>query len=337
MGLVGCLVLSGCESVVDVQAPAHEPRLVPQGFFSTDSLWSVWVSQSVAYTSAETPGFVEDAEVTLWKDGAFIARFQPADSGRYDASGPLPDRGVAYAIRVEAPDRMAVEGIDSLPPFPLLAGLETRFSDPGNAAPADRKRLEATIVLDDPPGPNRYGVLVLQARLREDRRTGTYTLFPPALFPFESDDVALSPNEWAFLTLGPTSYLEAFFTDEAFQGGRHPFSLSILYDAPPAQAEVVVHRAFAVVVLSVSEAFYSYWTTARKQALANENPFAEPLRVGSNMSGGMGVFAGFQFNLFPIAVDTLGHHDVCGPATPYRTLCESLLRTPAVDITRGLF
>ncbi|MDX1429146.1 MAG: DUF4249 family protein, partial [Rhodothermales bacterium] len=62
--------------------------------------------------------------------------------------------------------------------------------------------------------------------------------------------------------------------------------------------------AFAVAVLSLSEDFFRYWKTAGDQAFSNENPFAEPLRVHSNLSGGLGVFAAFQYDLVPLAAGT---------------------------------
>jgi Domain of unknown function (DUF4249) len=327
----------GCETVIDVPGPSHDPRLVPQGFFTRDSLWTVWVTHSVPYASSLKPDYVSDATLSLWEDDRFVLHFQPADSGRYEAAGPLPDRGAAYSLRVEASDYVTVEGLDSLPPFPVVSHLETRFVDPGADAPADRRRLDVSLTLEDPGERNRYGLLLLQARLREDRRTRVFTPLPAGIFPFESEDAPLLSDELAFLSTGPSTFLAAFFTDETFAGGSFTFSLSFVYDAPSTADEVATHRGFAVVVMSVSDAFYRYWTTARQQALSNENPFSEPLRVGSNVSGGLGVFAGFQFDILPVAVDTLGYHHACGPAAPYPTLCDALLHARLPIIARGLF
>ena len=58
-------------------------------------------------------------------------------------------------------------------------------------------------------------------------------------------------------------------------------------------------------LLSTTEAFYRHWTTASRQAFTNENPFAEPLRVHSNLTGGFGVFAGFRYRILPLGIGDL--------------------------------
>lgn len=50
----------------------------------------------------------------------------------------------------------------------------------------------------------------------------------------------------------------------------------------------------------MSDDFYRYWKTASRQAITNANPFSEPLRVYSNLTSGYGVFAGFQYCIFPL-------------------------------------
>ena len=148
--------------------------------------------------------------------------------------------------------------------------------------------------------------MVVQARWIEDRTMGQVTPLPPSLFIFESDDLALGESAFDFLNTEKTFYLEAFFTDGLFNGSTYTLNFDIQYDTPDPLAEVVVRRVLAVVLLSVSEDFFRYWKTAGRQALTNENPFAEPLRVQSNMTGGFGVFAGFQYRIFPLGASSVG-------------------------------
>lgn len=293
-------LLAACEAAVEVTPPAHEPRLVAQGFFTPDSLWAVRVTHTVPFASAAVPGFVDDALVEVWDGDRLLARPALSDSGTYLATGGIAETGRPYTLRVSAPGYPPTEGSDTLPGRVPVSGFQEALVPPADTT--SRRRLaHVGVTLDDPPETaDYYGLFVLQARLQEDRRTGQVTPLPPSLFTFESDDLALGEGTLGFLDTDKALYRDAFFTDGLFDGSTYTIGFDVQYDAPRPDAEVVIHRAFAVVLLSVSEDFFRYWKTAGEQALTNENPFAEPLRVHSNLTGGFGVFAGFRYRVFPL-------------------------------------
>ncbi len=305
--LTTVMLFCACETIVDVTPPPHEDRLVAQGFFTPDSLWVVRVTNTVGYSSPEAPGFVDDATVEVWEEGHPRAQLAWADSGTYAVTGSGPVMDTRYTLRVSAPGYPPVEGSDVLPlPVPVTAFNETVVHI-GDSTVSRRQLTQIEITLDDPPDvDNYYGLMVVQARWIEDRTMGQVTPLPPSLFIFESDDLALGESAFDFLNTEKTFYLEAFFTDGLFNGSTYTLDFDIQYDTPNPIADVVVRRVLAVVLLSVSEDFFRYWKTAGRQALTNENPFAEPLRVHSNMTGGFGVFAGFQYRIFPLGASSVG-------------------------------
>lgn len=290
----------GCETVVDVPPPDHEPRLVAQSFFSADGGWTVQVTRTVPYASAASPAYVDDATVEVWDGDRRIATPQRADSGTYVARGGRATQGLTYTLRVEAPGYPPIEGRSTLPPPPAVTAFRDTLVPPADAL-SRRRITQVALTLADPPDVrNRYGLLVVQARWSEDQMTGQRTPLPPSLFTFESNDPALGESDFDFLNTGTTRYREAFFTDGLFDGSTYTLDFDLQYDLPRDEAEVVIRRAFAVVLLSVTDDFYQYRKTASEQSVANENPFAEPLRVHSNMTGGLGVFAGFQYHIFAL-------------------------------------
>ena len=317
IALLTALLLGACETVVDVKPPPHEDRLVAQSFFTPDSLWVVRVTHTVGYTSPESPGFVDDATVEIWEEGHLRAQVAWADSGTYAIAGSGPVMDQRYTLRVSAPGYPSLEGSDALPrPVPVTAFNETIVQSEDTTSRRQLTRLKIT--LDDPPDvANYYGLMVVQARWLEDRAMGQVTPLPPSLFIFESDDLALGEGEFDFLDTEKTLYREAFFTDGLFNGSTYTLDFDVQYDTPDPNADVVVRRVLAVVLLSVSEDFFRYWKTAGRQSFSNENPFAEPLRVHSNLTGGFGVFAGFQYRVFPLGASTVnvagyGLSDLCG-------------------------
>jgi hypothetical protein len=305
-GLFLALLLAACETVVDVTPPPHTPKLVAQSFFTPDGLWIVRVSHTTPFTDAAPPGLVDSATVEIWDGEQLLAQPTRSDTGTYVAIGRGARPGRTYTLRVDAPNFPPIEGRNALPgPVPVSA-FQTTLVQPTDTA-SRRRITQIDITLDDPPNvDNFYGLLVLQVRWREDQQTGQLTPMTPSLFPFQSSDPALGESEFDFLNTDQTLYREAFFTDGLFDGSTYTIDFDIQYDAPRPEAPVVIRRVFAVALLSVSEDFYRYWETANEQALTNENPFAEPLRVHSNMAGGFGVFAGFRYSIFPVGIDRLG-------------------------------
>lgn len=305
--LLAVLTLGACETVVDVPPPPYEAQLVAQGFFTPDSLWVVRVTSTTRYASPDAPGFVNDATVEVWEEGQLRAQLARSDSGTYAVTGSGPAMGRRYSLRVAAPGYPSVEGSDLLPQAPPVTAFDETIVQGGESMASRRRVTQVAITLDDPPGENNYyGLLVVQARWSEDRRTGQLAPLPPSLFVFESDDLALGESEFDFLDTEKTRYREAFFTDGLFDGRSYTLDFDVQYDAPDPAAEVVIQRVLLVVLLSVSEDFFRYWKTASRQAVTNENPFAEPLRVHSNMTGGLGVFAGFQYRVFPLGGGNVG-------------------------------
>lgn len=294
------MLLTACETFVEVPPPPHTPQLVAQGFFTPDSLWVVRVTSTTPFTDPAAPAFLKEAGVEVWEDGQLLARPALSDSGTYVATGKGAQPGRTYTLRVSAPGYAPAEGRDRLPAPPVVAAFYEQVVPPPDST-TRRSRTQVAVTLQDPAAEdNYYGLLVVQARWSLDRTTGQVLPLPPALFPFESDDAALEEEGLELLGLDPHTYLEAFFTDALFDGSSHTFGFGLQYDLPDPNALLVIQRAWVVVLLSVSEALYRYWKTAGQQAFTNENPFAEPLRVHSNMTNGFGIFAGFQYRLFPL-------------------------------------
>ncbi len=295
--------LMGCETVIDVNVPEHERQLVAQGFFAPESLWAVRVSHTVGYTDPEPPELVDDATVEIWEGDRMLERLVRRDAGTYLAVGSRPTPGHAYTLRVEAPGFDPVEGTASLPTRPPVVAFEPVLVE---GPPGNRRVVRLRLTLDDPPGEeNYYTLAVLHLRGLVDTQAQTVTPLPPALFPFTSDDPAFEtpfPNP---LDPDAPTFIQALFRDADFDGERRVIVADIAYDAPSSTGGATVRRGFVVLFAALSEDLYRYAETAPEQALFGENPFAEPLRIHSNLSNGFGVFAGFWPRVFPVPPDTL--------------------------------
>tara|TARA_B100000963_G_scaffold113286_2_gene98625 strand:- start:7913 stop:8866 length:954 start_codon:yes stop_codon:yes gene_type:complete len=120
--LVFSITSCDMETVVDLEIPAHEPVLVLNGLLKTDTISRVVVSQSVGAFSNLDPSFVNDANVSLYKDNEFIGLmeidtseqiyFNFINNGGFFDSIPtyyyknnhIPEKGSTYRITVDHTD-----------------------------------------------------------------------------------------------------------------------------------------------------------------------------------------------------------------------------------------
>lgn len=91
-------------------------------------------------------------------------------------------------------------------------------------------------------------------------------------------------------------FLANYLTDAGRDGewlnaGRY----TIYRDSSPSTSP----ETFELYLATTDAAYYEYYTTVEKQRDAQGNPFAEPQPVYSNVSGGLGVFAGYQWVKLP--------------------------------------
>ena len=317
-----CSTVLACETVVDVEAPPHDPQLVVHGFFSSDSLWMARVTHSVAYTSRGDPNAVDDADVSVTGPDGAVQLLTRRDSGLYIGTGLRPETGAKYTLRASARGFSTTEGSAALPARPSVS----RFSATSTTDRGGRRVIDLAFTLDDPPGTsNNYGVFIVQSRWQLDIRSGTVTPMIPTLFTFESEDpVFETDQELDFLGDEIRYYRDPFFNDVGFDGTMRTVELRIRFQDPNPRADTQIWRAFALVVVSTSDDLFAYWTSANRQLTTGQNPFAEPIRVHSNMSNGLGVFGAFQYRILPIPPVRLGLGAVCGTTTGWRAVCDSV-------------
>jgi hypothetical protein len=304
--------MAACETAVEVDVPIHDPQLVATAFFTSDSLWAVRVESSVDYTSHFDPAPVNDAVVEILSEGRVLETLAYSDTGRYVGVGSRPAIDREYTLRVTAPGFDQVEGADRLPEPPHVASFRERSTGSRTI------EVGLDLVLEDPAGAdNYYGLFVVQSRWEFKQSAQSIRPLPPTLTTFESADEALDDGLLDFLDRDLRLYRMVFFDDATFDGAQKSLTLRLAYEAPDQAAELQIRRGFALVLVTVSKPLFDYWKGADRQIVSNENPFAEPVRIESNMSNGFGVFGGFQYRIYPLI-------STCRSIQPPLSICDSL-------------
>ncbi len=306
------VLLAGCETFVDADPTDFTPAIAVEGTFEAGQPWSLLLTRTVPLGSGIPNGYspIDDATVTITAgDGTAVTLPRTSQSGVYGAeqipsapgtypgvddpvveAGPAPEAGRTYTLRVEAPGLPPVTATSRTPEMPsgaavrLVRGWDphtmtfggrtiTTYSNPVLAvtlAPRSaQERLEVSFV---------WAGLVSDGNgAAQDCRGGIGTFFTDA--PVLRESTFLND-----LQGGPRRRLFSAFPDFETLG------------AGPVVVEIEGESAggcfVGANVLAVSADYFRYRQSQERRQSAEGNPFAEPVQAFSNVSGGVGVFAG---------------------------------------------
>ncbi len=293
------LVFTGCETVVDIDLPAHEPRLVVNGLFAPDSLWDIRLSASVAYsdTSFGEGPWVSDAVVEIWQGDTQIELLESQENGRYRGATSPVGAG-DYAIRVSAPGWEPVEGRSLVPQGAVIESVEAVYVDIEDPNPyADYGEIEVTLTINDIPEEQNYFSVRVILELQIISSDGS-VYAQKAYSTFATDDLALSEDG-----IRDQFYKNAYFTDDLFRDQAYELNFAIETFGRSNSSRIIQERYF-VEFLTLSEDMYFYQISADRQRGTDQDPFTEPVDVYSNMSSGFGIFAGYHTQMYEIDVQS---------------------------------
>lgn len=305
------LLLSSCQEdlILDVDIPEEEAVLVVNSLFNPDSLWMVQVSSTTSLLGLEKPQEVSDARVELMEDGTVIEVIPYfgerqvvgrgfASTGIYRSSALYPEVGKTYRIRVSASSFDPVSASDAIP-----EGVDIRSSsyikNVGSdiVGPLD----EIRISFQDPADEANFYNLRVHSRSLDTTTgfIGSSAYGFSIISDLKDDFFGADPDQF----LGEDKLFEAdtdglSFSDEFFDGQEKEIVLQ-LRGGDVCGSGPVPFECQAVVELSaISETFYRYHRTLQLQNKTEQNPFAESIQVSSNLDNGVGIFAGYNTDIW---------------------------------------
>ena len=296
-------LLISCEMVVDVDIPEEPPRLVLNAFLQADSVVVVELTESQSILTNTFLPHVGGALVTLSENGQLVATLEESEGAGIYFSSFTPSIGKTYTLRVSKTGFEPVEG-STVIPVPMVVRavtadtitMDRRFNGDPHDTKATFSLGEVRITLDDPGDErNYYGVSAYRYERgfkgERDNR-GDYvitdTVRTVRSLYFSSDDPATASVVDEFAGGGETSSNIISFSDEFFNGKTYSLRLTqnVLssWDAAYTQLHLVLH--------ATDEAQYRYFRAVQLQYENQDNPFAEPVQVYSNVKNGFGIVAG---------------------------------------------
>ena len=282
-----------CTKVIDLNIPDEAPKLVVSAPFSTDSNWRILVGKSGPSIGVVTPvSSISNASISLKENGAplsgwviekelsFGGGWNPTSDTLYffTLPGIKPNPGSTYQLEVSAPNtETATATASCVTPIPLANIVRTDSS-----ALVDQDYFnECTFQISDPSGSNDYYQLQMIVN-------DSFVPFPISQ-SFYSNDLIINEftDKGAF---GPDKTSlgfnldQPFFSDAFFDGQTRSFKIHYpsFYHLTSSQVSLVLVR--------YSKVLFTHERSLRMQEEVGGNPFSEPVRIISNIQGGLGVF-----------------------------------------------
>jgi len=298
-------ILFACEKPLEINIPATTPKLVINAWLNTNQDIAVKIGRSrhvldpLSSVGSNRENFtIKNAVAILYENDS------PFDTLVFDATGYVYKshygkkirQGFRYSIRVNAPDYNTAEGITEVPSQSEIAGIEwvQHVRTNSNGASVD----EVTIRLNDPSERNFYMVQIFPSHVY-----GTGEAYPISCVSTTDKDIELAGSDTD--PLDPDQCFDGgqlLLQDTYFNGSSKQIRLSIessllqLYSDPGANR---LRRPY-VKVYRITEEYFKFAKSYNVYAGSDENPFAEPVNVFSNIKNGYGIFSAYT-----VAVDSL--------------------------------
>ncbi len=309
LGFAGLIASCGplVETLPDFELDNNAPKLVVHAYLSPqDTLVKVYVTESVpVFREAEQRGKIvvtnavviladDTRETMLPYDSTHLAYSVNADR----IGGIRP--GVTYRLTVRD-DKRSVEAettVPSAPPAVASYKTDTAYSSFGDFYGRKDTSLTVQFTWKDPPGTGNYYRVSGKALILTD-----YREVDAAGKPVTRRGRVTMPLQWDNTFGGSEFQSDANSDGQVMQSPIARISLRRPVFPTESGTELgrpVEVKNITINLLHTDGHYYRYHQSARDHDIAGDNPFAEPVLIYSNVSGGLGVLG--SYNSFSIDI-----------------------------------
>lgn len=293
------ILCNSCKKELPFPGGENDDLIVLNSIFSTENNLEVHVSKSCFINDSLCIGnFIDDAQVILQDEsGNILNNLSHQGKGIYHAENFVLNSNKTYQLEVLHSEMESVMAKSNIPKeFSCsVKGQEERLY--GNDV-----TWEFDIEIIDNPDEENYYLLEGLIEILDGEHDYTLNDINGYIEPHighHSNDVN-AENKSLTSGFDYVSYplRSVFLPDENFNGQtyRTQFGLSDDDVQNPDYNDFKAHLS----IKSVSEEMYNYYKSLEMYRLGQNNIFAEPEQIYSNVDGGIGVFAGFTQQTFEI-------------------------------------
>ncbi len=268
------LAISGCEKELQFDNPEFQPKLVVNGFVSTDSIANIGISRSTSTLSQPSKMLLAGkVKVVVLKDKLLLYSDSLALQNSMLKIPFKPIMGSHYELQVSHNDLPTIRTTDTVPlskPSVIVSAL----TDEGTS-------YRLVLKIRDQMEINRYAIN-LNFRGKEQQGADSISKGYPITFT-SSDKIFLS----SIKTIATGSQL-AIFNDETWNGTER--SIELIFDKSLIQYPDFTPELVVLDVKAISKAMYDYYIEVNNNTHVYGGPLASVSRVVGNIDNGLGAF-----------------------------------------------
>lgn len=290
--LILALVSISCLKEIDVKFPEEQRQLVLNCILEEGKPIRATLSETVPIEDSNNPPYLNGAKITLFENGIEVDVLNVCEVDTF-ANGSLKYNycsnhtvvsGFTYTLTADYLDREQVKAKTTIPfaaeSFQVVTNPENDFS---------AGALFFNISFKDNPAQENY--YRLRVYLKDQFRGNQYLEFEnnnPFVNLYGSSAIISLPTD---NSVG----IEAYITDEFFNGNTFSFDTKINAFTNIQEDDELVFE-----LQSLSKSYYDYLITSTINRTVGDNPFAEPVRVLSNVENGFGIFGSEHLSSFTL-------------------------------------
>ncbi len=273
-------LLISCEKKLDYTLLEGENHLVVNSILNANAD-TILVNVSWSKPTAETLDtnlFVNDAQVDMYEDNNFLFDLQPRGQRGFYQANYMVKNGSLYTLKVEYQEQR-VSAVTEVPQKPDFT---SQIIDTAGAL------FKGTITVHDPSSQVNYYVIGVQFNKPEIYDT----IFLPDTVVFLYRLRRRNILRFIFADFGPIEaklpgIVDGFaFADKIFDGKNYTFH----WYAVKVPTDTIFIQLYAI-----DRNLYKFFDTFTRSEIANNNPFAQPANVYTNIDGGLGLLASLTY------------------------------------------
>ena len=289
------VILISCETTVDPQLPDNGPGLVIYSFFRPGSPLSIDVFNTTPILHPETIQRNKDLKIKLMENGELVEEVTANAQGVY-VSNLVPSMHNKYSFETTRGERI----FSASSHIPEPVGIShAKMSNEIKYISSDKYGYPADIVFTDPSEmANYYALEVLVQNCSSGCTDDLNGSLNEVLV--EELKVNTSGNTDVEIGGGPgeidgLKYI--YFSDEGFNGEAVTLKFFII----PTLINLNRDQNVKFVLKSIPREYYEYLRTSDFQQEQEESgDLTEPVQIATNITNGLGTFAGYNVSLYTI-------------------------------------
>lgn len=306
IALLSILIVS-CTKTVEFNGEMSESKIVINSIFSPDtSLW-VNITTSRFFLDNAPITFIDNATVSVYENGNYVSDMTHSGAGNYSIPTLIPRPEVTYSLKVTAPDKEDVT-------------CETSFPTPINIVSIDtinnfnqenwNSYYSIKLKIADPAGEkNYYRISVYADRyIYQVDQPDSYTVYRELPWIYSDDPAISGGGEEETDIFDSGVYNEYNIFDDTFFDGSE-YILDFVMDSDFLMEDVEENYAKVFFVLeTLSEEYFTYLRSKTVHKSSSDDFFSEPVPIYSNITGGIGYFGGYSFDIDSIRFEGIPYN-----------------------------